>query len=180
MWWMAYIHPRDSGGVLWQLYQPRPGTSMNGTSGEAGEIGFRRLDHISLASPNLESQAAWQERVFGMEMEERWEVPDQGYKGCLMRIPNSEIKLEILEPLGDEGFLQTFLARRGRASTTFPARSNPSTTRSRSSRRKASSRPAESAVSAGSATSSSRRATPMGSSSSSSRNLRTEPLSLLL
>ena len=114
MWWMAYIHPRDSGGVLWQLYQPRPGTSMNGTHGEAGEIGFRRLDHISLASPDLEAQAAWQERVFGMEVEDRWDVPDEGYKGCLMRIPNTELKFEILEPLGDEGFLQDFLARRGK------------------------------------------------------------------
>ena len=114
MWWMAYIHPRDSGGVLWQLYQPRPGTSMNGTRGEAGAIGFRRLDHISLASPDLEAQAAWQERVFGMEVEERWDVPDQGYKGCLMRIPNAELKFEILEPLGDEGFLQDFLAKRGK------------------------------------------------------------------
>ncbi len=114
MWWMAYIHPRDSGGVLWQLYQPRPGTVVNGMRGEAGALGFRRLDHIALASPDIEAQAAWQARVFGMEVERRWEVPAEGYKGGLMRIPGTELKLEILEPLGEEGFLQRFLARRGR------------------------------------------------------------------
>ncbi len=114
MWWMAYIHPRESGGVLWQLYQPKRNREVNGTHGGAGAVGFRRLDHVSLASPNLEAQAAWQERVFGMEVERRWEAPAQGYKGCLMSIPNTELKLEILEPLGEEGFLQDFLARRGR------------------------------------------------------------------
>ena len=114
MWWMAYIHPRDSGGVLWQLYQPKSDNPVNGTKGVAGALGFRRLDHVTLASPDLEAQAAWQERVFGMEVESRWEVADQGYKGCLMRIPNTELKFEILEPLGDEGFLQDFLANRGK------------------------------------------------------------------
>ncbi|MYA54193.1 MAG: hypothetical protein F4X89_12060 [Dehalococcoidia bacterium] len=114
MWWMAYIHPRDSGGVLWQLYQAKSDQAVNGTTGVAGVVGFRRLDHVSLASPDLEAQAAWQERVFGMEVERRWDVSDQGYKGCLMRIPNTELTLEILEPLGEEGFLQDFLANRGK------------------------------------------------------------------
>tara|TARA_Y100000588_G_scaffold323396_1_gene355953 strand:+ start:351 stop:1178 length:828 start_codon:yes stop_codon:yes gene_type:complete len=114
MWWMAYIHPRDSGGVLWQLYQPKSVQSVNGTLGEGGVVGFNRLDHVSLASSNLEEQAVWQERVFGMEVEGRWERPDQGYKGCLMRIPNTELKFEILEPIGEEGFLQDFLTKRGK------------------------------------------------------------------
>ncbi len=113
MWLMAYIHPRDSGGVLWQLYQPKREESVNGTRGDAGAIGFCRLDHVSLASNDLEAQADWQARVFGMEVENRWDVPDQGYKGCLMRIPNTELKLEILEPLGEDGFLHQFLAKRG-------------------------------------------------------------------
>ena len=113
MWWMAYVHPRDSGGVLWQLYQPKREERLPDVRGEAGALGFRRLDHVSLASPDLEAQASWQARVFGMEAERRWEVPDQGYKGCLMRIPNTELKLEILEPLGESGFLHDFLAKRG-------------------------------------------------------------------
>ena len=113
MWRMAYVHPRDSGGVLWQLYEPKREEPADGTRGEAGALGFRRLDHIALASPDLEARAAWLERVFGMEVERRWDVPERGYKGCLLRIPATELKLEILEPLGDEGFLQRFLARRG-------------------------------------------------------------------
>lgn len=113
MWWMAYVHPRDSGGVLWQLYQPKRDQRLPDVRGEAGALGFRRLDHVSLASPDLEARAAWQARVFGMEVENRWEVPDQGYKGCLMRIPNTELKLEILEPMGAGGFLHDFLAKRG-------------------------------------------------------------------
>lgn len=113
MWRMAYIHPRDSGGVLWQLYQPKRDYPVNGTRGEAGALGFRRLDHIALASPDLEARAAWLGRVFGMEAERRWEAPEHGYRGCLLRIPATELKMAILEPLGDQGFLQTFLARRG-------------------------------------------------------------------
>ena len=114
MWWMAYVHPRDSGGVLWQLYQPKRDESDDQIRGEGGAVGFKRLDHVALASPDLDAQAGWYVRVFGMVVERRWEVPAGGYKGCLLRIPNTELKFEILEPLGDEGFLQTFLARRGR------------------------------------------------------------------
>ncbi len=113
MWRMAYIHPRDSGGVLWQLYEPKRAEPVNGTRGEAGALGFRRIDHIAIASPDLDARAVWLERVFGMDAGRCWEVPDRGYKGCMLRIPATELKLEILEPLGDEGFLQTFLARRG-------------------------------------------------------------------
>lgn len=113
MWRMAYIHPRDSGGVLWQLYEPKIDYPVNGTRGEAGALGFRRLDHVALASPDLNARAAWLERVFGMEAGHCREVPERGYKVCPLRIPATELKLELLEPLGDEGFLRTFLARRG-------------------------------------------------------------------
>lgn len=113
MWRMAYIHPRDSGGVLWQLYEPKLDYPVNGTRGEAGALGFRRLDHVALASPDLNARSAWLERVFGMEAGQCREVPERGYKVCPLRIPATELKLELLEPLGDEGFLQTFLARRG-------------------------------------------------------------------
>ena len=112
-WRMTYIHPKEGAGVLWQIFEPFRWSNPDPVEPVEGLAGVRRVDHVSLAAEDLDRQAEWHARVFGMEEERRWELPEQGYRGCLMRIPTTEMRFEILAPLGERGFLQDFLAKRG-------------------------------------------------------------------
>lgn len=111
-WRLTYIHPRESGGILWQLFQPyrHPGEQDRRTTG--GLVGLTRVDHVSMAVPDVEAQVAWQERVFGMETVERWTDDALGYDGAVMTIPNSQLQFEIIAPSRPDSFVQAFIAKR--------------------------------------------------------------------
>ncbi|MFN0095395.1 MAG: VOC family protein [Dehalococcoidia bacterium] len=112
MWHLTYVHPKDSGGTLWQLFQPYryPEDADRTTSG--GLAGLKRVDHVSMAVADVERQVAWQERVFGMEVLERWTDEHDGYHGAVMRIPNSQLQFEIIAPARPDSFVQAFLNKR--------------------------------------------------------------------
>ncbi len=112
-WWVTYIHPKDSGGILWQLYTPLPHEprQVDRTTGP-GAVGLKRVDHVSMAVRDLDKQVAWQERVFGMKVEGSWEEDPLGYRGAVMSIPNSQLKFEMMEPTRPDSFVQRFIDER--------------------------------------------------------------------
>lgn len=112
MWDLTYIHPKDSGGVLWQLFVPRKPPPEVDRSAGGGVVDLQRVDHVSIAVPDLEKQADWQERVFGMVREGTWEEERLGYRGTVMTVPGSLLKFEIMQPTRPDSFVQKFIEQR--------------------------------------------------------------------
>jgi len=71
-----------------------------------------RVDHLSIAVPRIDEALQFFHRHFPVQM--GW-TPTPGYSGdfnwCDFYI--GRFKLELIEPVGDSGFVKTFLARRG-------------------------------------------------------------------
>jgi methylmalonyl-CoA/ethylmalonyl-CoA epimerase len=111
-WHLTYIHPKDSGGILWQLFVPHKFPAEQDRTTTGGATSVTRVDHVSLAVRDLDVQVAWQERVFGMEALERWTDDALGYHGCVMRIPNSKLQFEIMAPSRPDSFVQKFIDAR--------------------------------------------------------------------
>jgi methylmalonyl-CoA/ethylmalonyl-CoA epimerase len=112
MWRLTYIHPKDSGGVLWQLFVPEKFPPEADRNAGGGVVDLQRVDHVSVAVPDLEKQAEWQEAVFGMVRQRTWEEDHLGYRGTVMTIPGSLLQFEIMEPTRPDSFVQKFIDQR--------------------------------------------------------------------
>ena len=112
MWRLTYIHPKDSGGILWQLFTPYRFPEKVDRTTSGGALGVKRMDHVSMAVPDLDRQVAWQQRVFGMTEVSRWRDEALGYDGCVMTIPNSALQFEVIAPSRADSFVQKFLETR--------------------------------------------------------------------
>jgi methylmalonyl-CoA epimerase len=111
-WNLTYIHPKDSGGILWQLFVPYKSMPEQDRSTTGGATGVKRVDHVSMAVKDLDRQVEWQQRVFGMEPLSRWSDEALGYNGCVMSIPNSLLQFEMMEPTRPDSFVQKFIDAR--------------------------------------------------------------------
>lgn len=111
-WRLTYIHPKDSGGILWQLFVPKDRPAVVDRSAGGGAVGLKRVDHVSMATADLDAQVAFQERVFGMEVISRWTNDYEGYHGAVMGIPGSLLQFEIIQPSRPDSFVQKFLDTR--------------------------------------------------------------------
>jgi methylmalonyl-CoA/ethylmalonyl-CoA epimerase len=76
-------------------------------------LGIKRIDHVSVVNGDLEGRIRFYSDLFGMEVSERFETTEGGFKGAALSIPGSPTQWEILEPLGDDSFLHRFLEQRG-------------------------------------------------------------------
>jgi methylmalonyl-CoA/ethylmalonyl-CoA epimerase len=65
-----------------------------------------------MAVADLEKQAEWQERVFGMVREGSWEEEQLGYARHGADDPGSLLKFEIMEPTRPDSFVQKFIDER--------------------------------------------------------------------
>lgn len=111
-WHVTYIHPRDSGGILYQLFVPQHGPGDEDRNAGGGAVDLLRVDHVSMAVADRERQIEFQERVLGMTLLNRWTDEYSGYDGALMTIPNSRLQFEIIAPARPDSFVQQFLDRR--------------------------------------------------------------------
>ncbi len=111
-WLLTYIHPKDSGGILWQLFVPKKAPPPIDRTIKPGILNLRRVDHVSMACKDIEKQIAWQERIFGMKVEGRWTDEYSGYHGAVMTIPGSLLKFEMMEPTRPDSFVQKFIDTR--------------------------------------------------------------------
>ena len=109
MWNLTYIHPKDSGGILWQLFVAhKPAPEVDRSAG-GGVVDLQRVDHVSMAVTDLEKQIAWQQKVFGGEVDGRWEEEHLGYYGAIMTLPGSKLKFEMIQPSRPDSFVQKFI-----------------------------------------------------------------------
>jgi methylmalonyl-CoA/ethylmalonyl-CoA epimerase len=110
-WIQTYIHPRDSGGILWQLFVSKSGHT--GTAeGAPGIVNLQRVDHVSMAVPDIDKQVEWLERVLGFQDMGRFENGQQAFYGCNLTIPGSKLRFEVIAPSRPESFVQKFIDSR--------------------------------------------------------------------
>ena len=69
-----------------------------------------QLDHIGIATPEISDSNFF--KLLGLEDQGREEVASEGVKVGFFNTDN-QAKIELLEPLGDEGPISKFLAKRG-------------------------------------------------------------------
>lgn len=68
-----------------------------------------RLNHIAIATPDLEASAAIYRAQLGAEVSAPLALPEHGVTVVFVTLPNT--KLELLQPLGEASPLAAFLAR---------------------------------------------------------------------
>ena len=71
-----------------------------------------RFDHVAIGVHEIDRAAVLFRDILGGEPVAGWDVPDEGFRFAQFRYPN-HMKIELMEPLGDSGFLPKFLAHRG-------------------------------------------------------------------
>jgi methylmalonyl-CoA/ethylmalonyl-CoA epimerase len=111
-WRFTFLHPKETGGVLWQPFTWTREPRQFDRSAGGGIVGLKRVDHVSLAVPDRDKQVAFQERVFGMTLEGSWTDEGQGYDGAIMAIPGSQLQFEIISPTREDSFVARFLRER--------------------------------------------------------------------
>ena len=72
---------------------------------------FGRIDHIGVATDDLEGALALYEKTLGMPLAHRETVESQGVEAALLDVGENHV--ELLRPLGQETPVGRFLARRG-------------------------------------------------------------------
>ena len=69
-----------------------------------------RLNHVGVATPSIErSIALYRDMLGATKIHEPFDLLPQGVRVCFVDTPNSQI--ELIEPLGENSPLHTFLAR---------------------------------------------------------------------
>ena len=114
VWKMTYIHPRDSGGILWQLFEPlNHSRKQEGNESSTSLQGGLSIDHICLFTQDLKKQIAWHSSIFGFEEINHWEQSESNFAGCRLKMPNSELHFEIISPVINKGGVHNFLRKNG-------------------------------------------------------------------
>ncbi len=71
-----------------------------------------RFDHVAVGVHEIEKAAELFQRILGGERVGGMDVPDEGFRFVQYRYPN-RMKIELLQPISESGFLPKFLAHRG-------------------------------------------------------------------
>lgn len=112
LWKLTYIHPKDSGGILWQLFVPYKFPDPVDRNAGGGIVNLKRVDHVSMAVKDLKKQVEWQAKVFGMEQFSEWTDDNLGYTGAEMKIPGSLLNFEMIQATRPDSFVQKFIDAR--------------------------------------------------------------------
>lgn len=76
-------------------------------------IPIKRVDHISFAAWSIDEQIKWFEGLWGLKLAHRFDNPEEGYTGAVLDLPNNQMQIEVLQPLGEHSFVEKFLRERG-------------------------------------------------------------------
>lgn len=71
-----------------------------------------RFDHVAVAVHDVERASGLFRDILGGELVGGMDVPEEGFRFIQYRYPN-RMKIELMEPLGQTGFLSKFLEHRG-------------------------------------------------------------------
>ena len=72
---------------------------------------IKEFDHVSVVVKDTEETAERYSSLFGFEVVEYKEFPEQGFKSTF--ISKERVKIELIEPVGTEGMIQRFVQKRG-------------------------------------------------------------------
>jgi methylmalonyl-CoA/ethylmalonyl-CoA epimerase len=72
---------------------------------------IEKYDHVGMVVANTEETLAVLARLFGFQTVESLVMIKAGFKSTL--ISKAEVTLELIEPVGPEGIIQTFVEKRG-------------------------------------------------------------------
>ena len=71
-----------------------------------------RLNHVGVATPNIEAAIAfWREVMGATDITEPFDMPEQGVRVCFVDTPDGGTQLELLAPLTETSPIAAFLAR---------------------------------------------------------------------
>jgi methylmalonyl-CoA/ethylmalonyl-CoA epimerase len=73
---------------------------------------IRSFDHTAIAVHRIEDALPFYRDVLGGSPQELSERPEKGFRALTLRFPGGG-GVELIEPMGPQGFLHDFLARRG-------------------------------------------------------------------
>lgn len=114
---MVYLHPRGGGrGFLWQMYAGEPwhrGELFDDE--ETDTLGIIAVNHLAHATADRDELGDWYERMFGLHTV--WRTPgdgrEAGFRTRVLETPTEQIRFEMIEPAGEQSFIQQFLDSRG-------------------------------------------------------------------
>jgi methylmalonyl-CoA epimerase len=72
---------------------------------------IKNFDHVGIVVRNTEEMLSLFSKLFGFQVSESLNLPEQGFKSTL--ISKEGVTLELIEPIGPEGIIQKFLEKRG-------------------------------------------------------------------
>jgi methylmalonyl-CoA/ethylmalonyl-CoA epimerase len=80
-------------------------------------LGIKRVDHVCMAVWKLEDQLPFFTDVFGWQEAGRFRSEAAGFAGVVLDVPGADgqrqMQWEILEPAGENSFIEKFLRERG-------------------------------------------------------------------
>ena len=76
-------------------------------------LGWKRLDHVSIAAADPKAAAAFWRKLLGGEIDHYTVSPDGGFRVAMMHLPKRQTGLELIGPFDDDSFMQRFLRDRG-------------------------------------------------------------------
>ena len=72
---------------------------------------IKKINHFAIVGKSNQEMGSLFANLFGFEVTEQLEVPEQGFKSTL--ISKGDATIELLEPIGSEGGIAKFLETRG-------------------------------------------------------------------
>lgn len=124
----CFIAPRDAHGLLLHLAARVPVTGIDTidaipavapdvppSAASSTTLGIIAVDHVSHACADRTELRAWYERVLGMEYARSTGGPQdpRPFSTDAFSVPAGQLEWEIIEPVGDDSFVQRHLDRRG-------------------------------------------------------------------
>lgn len=77
----------------------------------------KRVDHVAMAVRSIDESIKFFTDVFGWQEAGRFRNPEAGFAGVVLDVPGPDgkrqMQWEILEPLGEDSFIEKFLRERG-------------------------------------------------------------------
>jgi methylmalonyl-CoA/ethylmalonyl-CoA epimerase len=74
---------------------------------------IKRIDHVSIAVPDIAQRAKFFEELFGMKIDAGYGEASEGYHAADLEIPGSDTKMELISPAGPDSFVARFLEQKG-------------------------------------------------------------------
>lgn len=119
-WVEARMNPTNAEGLRYRFYAAAPPAAAAETLATSSQdvpvLDIVAFDHISQAYADRDVLARWYEELLGYR--EVWRTPDGEHEDLadlVMEIPGKQMLWEVIQPVGEESFIERFVNTRGPA-----------------------------------------------------------------